>query len=74
MEQNILEQLRIPMKFIFKADAALEAEDINDALAKIALHYSRLAYDAESSLFTSGYAEITPYEQKGRISPASVLR
>lgn len=48
------------MKFRFLADAQFEAENICDAFAKLAEHFSCLAEDGDSDLLVAGFLSIDP--------------
>jgi hypothetical protein len=51
------------MTFFLKADCEFEAENINDAFYRLALHFSKLTDGEESELIEQGEIEIKPSKE-----------
>lgn len=54
------------MKFVIKADAQFQAEDIDDAFAKLGAHFKALAeqgLDGDDQLIERGTIDIRPVDE-----------
>ena len=52
--------------FILKAEVGFFAEDIDDALMSLALHFKHLAQGKPTNLFAGGEIKLHPYEAQSQ--------